>query len=386
MKALFFYESRTFFHNKKTWSVYFLLLFLSLFYWLNTESNYEPIEKASLPEIEARYLDSKAFLDQLVIDEWSHPSTVEASVVFPPINKLDKARVEALKKEDYVAYAQATKEAYQVTPYPISPLYYKNGNLYPYLDQYLTYEALDIKMGHYVLMTKELTLPILNDQTALQGLVRSTEKILPLIFIIVASLFSLDLFNHNRRHRSLHLGVPLSLGKQTFVKGCVALLGTILAVIPLSAGFIGLGINKGFGYLSLPVGINNIQDYHSFGMTIGEFLVRASGLILLFVVFIIGINLLLNLWVSHDYTLLFITLMGLSTELLYVNRVGYGEFHPIQWYPVSYLQVGQIITGYRGHAWVTPLVTYQQGVIVLSLCVVMVMLLLVIGTRTKGRM
>ena len=123
MQAYFKFELIQFIFNKKNIAIYVILLFFACFYALKIAPSYDPTEKVDRDEIEARFLTREEFLNTVVLDENTYPLTWFAASIYPEWNEYDKQRLDALEKNDFKKYAEATAKWYSYS----DELIFRNG-------------------------------------------------------------------------------------------------------------------------------------------------------------------------------------------------------------------------------------------------------------------
>ncbi|MEG2708817.1 MAG: hypothetical protein RR968_06750 [Vagococcus sp.] len=381
MWQYFKFEWREFFTNRKNIGIYLLLLFFSLFYWLQIETQFRAIETVSSDILQASIDTKEHFLKTVNLEGETHPDTLAAVEMFPPLVENEKKQLAAIDKQDYTTLAKERSEWY-ILGANFHPLYFKGGNIYAQEEAIYARNGVRTRLAAYPETTKEVTLNMINEKTALQSLVRGSLSLFPLIFICLGIVFSMDAIAKDRRHKSLLKGLPISFGKRMLVKYLVVLSGVLIGVLPLAVGFIGIGIQNGFGTLKLPVTTSHyasnmavMGDLVFESITIGEFLLKVFVLTSLLVLLVVGISLILGTWVKNAY-FIFILMIGLPFIELFYNRFGYGDIHPIRFLPTSYVQVGDVVTGHRSFFFSDVGLTFETGVMVVgvSLCIVLVIL------------
>ena len=388
MWSYFKWELRAFFTNRKNMAIYLLVLFFSLFYWLQIEANFSIIETVSKDKLEASVDTKDDFLANVNLKGETHPSTLEAVALFEPLVKIEKAQLKALEDKDYRELAKVRSEWYWYGA-DNNPLYYRGGNIYAKEEANYAQTATHFKLLGYAEGKEDVTLKVMNEQTASHALVRALNHLLPMIFILLGLVFSMDLIAKDRQHKSLIKGLPLSDGKKITVKFATAFIGVLISVIPLSVGFIGIGLQNGFGYLNLPVpvsyykeGMPLLSDLMFENITFGNYLLQSVTLISLLVALVIVINLILGMWIKNAYFLLIITLSLPFIELLY-NRFGYGDIHTITYLPTSYVRVGDVLTGHRSFFWADVNLNFQSGVLTVGVCLLVMLVILGLHSRFK---
>ncbi|MDI2585812.1 hypothetical protein OR571_01355 [Psychrobacillus sp. NEAU-3TGS] len=246
MWAYFKMEFIQFMSNKKNIAIYVILLFFSCYYGLVLAPAYDPIEKVDVSEIEARYLTNEEFLNNVVINDWTHPLTKFAASIYPEWNEYEKERLDAIKQDNLKNYAEATFKWYTYSDNIIfnwggeilfyNPGYYTYGNDYARMDGHYAYLYSASRYTGYTEGESDLSVNVFEERTALQTLQRLLHSYLPLILIVSCMLFTVDVVLKDRRNTTLLQGLPLSDWRKLLVKGGVSLLGSLLAIIPLTVG------------------------------------------------------------------------------------------------------------------------------------------------------
>ncbi|WP_313894111.1 ABC transporter permease [Psychrobacillus sp.] len=375
MRAYFKMEFFQFMSNKKNIAIYVILLFLSCYYALKIAPEYDPIEKVDVLEIEARYLTREEFLDNVVIREGMHYLTAFAVSIFPEWNEYDKARLDAIEKNNLEEYAEATSKWYtysdkftfesEVLYY--NPGYYTYGNSYAVMDGHYAYLSSASRYEDYTEGKSDLSVNVFEERTALQTLQRLLHSYLPLILLVSCILFTVDIVLKDRQNPTLLQGLPLSDWRKLIVKGGVSLLGSILAIIPLLVGLLIIGSQYGFGHFNLPVPNYSFSEDLFSTITMGEYLIQNLLFIVVWFFFIISLLLLVSVMLKNEFANLLVGCVFLFAEFIYFSR-GIGIEWNAQWYPTSYVQVGQIISGYRNYLYVSDALSLRSGLVVMGLC------------------
>ncbi|MEK4487640.1 ABC transporter permease [Psychrobacillus sp. FSL H8-0484] len=376
MRAYFKMEFFQFMSNKKNIAIYVILLFFSCYYALKIAPEYDPIEKVEVSEIEARYLTREEFLNNVVINEGTHPLTGFAAAIFPEWNEYDKDRLDAIKQHNLKKYAEATFKWYTYSDTIIyryggdvlfyNPGYYTYGNIYAVMDGHYAYLYSASRYEGYADGKSDLSVNVFEERTALQTLQRLLHTYLPLILIVSCILFTVDVVLKDRRNPTLLQGLPLSDWRKLIVKGGVSLLGSFLAIIPLSVGLLIIGARNGFGDFDLPVPIYFVGEKLFLNIMMGEYLIQNMLFIVFWFLFIITLLLLVSVTLKNEFANLLVGCVFVIAEFMYFSR-GIGAIRNVQWYPTSYVQAGQIISGYRNYLYGSEALTFGTGLSVLGL-------------------
>lgn len=392
MWAYYKFEFLQFIFNKKNIAIYVILLFFSCYYALKIAPAYNPIEKVDVSEMEARYLTREEFLNNVQINEGTHPLTLFAAQIFPEWNEYDKERLEAIKQHNFNEYAEATFKWYAYSDEMIfryggdflyyNPGYYTYGNNYAREDGHFAYSYSASRYEGYTKGKSDLSLNIFEERTALQTLQRELHSYLPLILIVSCILLTVDIVLKDRRNPTLLQGLPLSDWIRLILKGAVALVGSILAIVPLSVGLLIIGLQNGFGDFNLPVPIYHSVDELFSNTTIREYLFQIVLFLVIWFLFIISLLLLVSVLLKNEFATLLIGCVVVIVEFAYFSR-GIGVIRDVQWYPTSYVQVGQIISGYRNYLYGTDELTFGTGLSIIGLCTCIFLLLTFIISNHK---
>ncbi|MGB3260496.1 ABC transporter permease [Paenisporosarcina sp.] len=377
MWAYYKFEFYQFITNKKNIAIYVLLLFFSCYYALKIAPTYDPIEKVDESEIEARFLTREEFLNTVVINDGTHHFTRFAAAIFPEWNEYDKGRLDAIKQNDLKVYAEATYKWYGYSDKMIftrgngvlfyHPRYYTFGNNYATMDGHYAYLYSASRYKGYAEGNSKLSINVFEERTALQTLQRLLHSYLPFILIVSCIFFTVDIVLKDRRYPTLLQGLPLSDWKKLIVKGAVSLIGSIGALVPLSVGLLIIGIQSGFGDINLPVPIYFSAEKSFSNILLGEYVLQNMLIIIFWFLFIISLLLLASVTLKNEFANLLVGCAFVIGELTYFGR-GNGIFWDVQWYPTSYVQVGQVLSGYRNYLYGSEAVTFVNGLFVMAVC------------------
>ncbi|WP_419960451.1 ABC transporter permease [Psychrobacillus sp. BM2] len=386
----FKWEFRQFFTDKKNIAVYVILLFLALYFALKVAPAYDPIEKVDVAEMEARYKTRDDFVKNVGGRKNKHRDARYALSMFLQWDNYDRERMEALGEKDYIKYVKVTAKWYKYSDALIvnsdelfyNPLYYTYDNDFGHADGHYSYGYTGSRFTGYVEGNSELSIELFEERSALQTLQRLLNGYLPIVLFISCIFFSVDIVLKDRRNPSLLKGFPITDWKKLCMKGLVAFLGSILSFIPLCVGFIIIGLQNGFGDFSLPVPIYSYIEETFTNMTMGTFILKNALFISVWILFFIAIILFLSLIVKAEFINLFVSFIVIAAEWLYFDR-GMGAYTEIEGYPTSYVQVGQIISGYKNFIYESLHLTYQNGLIIVGSCTLIMMVLTLIVSQSK---
>lgn len=248
-----------------------------------------------------------------------------------------------------------------------NPGYYTYGNNYAVMDGHYAYLYSASRYKGYTEGKSNLSLNVFEERTALQTLQRLLHSYLPLILIVSCILFTADIVLKDRRNPTLLQGLPLSDWRKLIIKGGVSLLGSILTIIPLSVGLLIIGSRNGFGDFELPVPIYLSDEGLFSNIMMWQYFVQNMLFIFFWFLFIISLLLLVSITLKNEFANILVGSMFVIAEFIYFER-GLGAVRNIQWYPTSYVQVGQVISGYRNYLYGSEVLTFGSGLTVMGLC------------------
>lgn len=394
------WEALQFIGNKKNQAIYIILLLLSLYYALAIAPNYEPIEKVDRVEMEAAYETREAFLKDIKGRENLHPEVLFAASIFEPWNEVEKRRIDALDENDLVNYATATAEWYTKSNELIvqygeyfyyNPLYYTYGNRFARDDGFYAYTYTATRFNDYAQGDYKLSSALFEERTALQTLQRLLSDFLPFILLISCIVLVADSVLKDRHNPSIVKGFPISDWKRMVGKGIVGLVGSLATIVPLSAGFLIIGMQQGFGDLSLGVPIYNPEvtifnfrpsDKVFSTLPMWEYLIKSFGFLSLWMVALIALLILLSITVRLEFVNVCVGLSIIFLEFFYFERA-VSPFTEAYWYPTSYVQVGQVISGTRDFLYASVLFTGERGVLLVAASALLCMVLILVITTNK---
>lgn len=377
MRAYFKMEFLQFMSNKKNIAIYVLLLFFSCYYALIIAPAYDPIEKVDVSEIEARYLTKEEFLNNVVINDWTHPLTRFAASIYPEWNEYEKERLDAIKQHNLKDYAEATFKWYAYSDNIIfnwggeflfyNPGYYTYGNDYARMDGHYGYLYSASRYEGYTEGESDLSVNVFEERTVLQTVQRLLHSYLPLVLIVSCILFTVDVVLKDRRNPTLLQGLPLSDWQKLIVKGGVSLLGSLLAIIPLTVGLFIIGARYGFGDFDLPVPIYSVGEKVFSNILMRDYLIQNTLLLVCWFLFFISLTMLVSVTIKNEFANLLVGCVFVIAEFMYYVR-GIGAIRDVHWYPTSYVQTGQVLSGYRNYLYGTEALTFGTGMFVIGVC------------------
>lgn len=241
-----------------------------------------------------------------------------------------------------------------------------------------TFEPL--KSQFYINYTEPLSFHTIHERTSLQQIHLFLIGLGPILLFLGTLFLMSDVTVKDRKLMTQKAGVPMNWFSYLMIQsvtalGFVLLLYTFLTVV----FFLTNGILHGFGTLELPAGIfqygNGDDTVFSSPLeliSIGRFLLRSLPYLLLFMYLITRLITVFSLLFKQEVVVLiagvFILLFQQfyygpeTTELLGIN---------ISWFPQTYLNIGEVVTGRVGDALIMTNF-YNRGLTVLGATIVLV--------------
>ncbi|MEK3765185.1 MULTISPECIES: ABC transporter permease [unclassified Solibacillus] len=361
MRGYFVFELKQFFTSKKNIAVFALLTFAALFYAFKLAPAYDPIEKVDYDEIEARYLTRAEFLDSMFGKSLYdyHESVRYAVSMFGFLNPYDERRLQALDEGDLRNYADETSDWYYYTNVytyrnellAYNPRFYMEDRRFAEEEAYYAYFEQFQRYDTYKRVWYDLTIEIFEQRTALQTLERLLKGPLPYILLIATLLLTIDIVTKDRRHPSILRGFPIADWKRLLVKVSVGLIGSVFLWIPIIVGLLIVGFQFGFGNLDLPVPVYGFElianEQGKFvHMSMGIFLFRCFLLLATWMVVIVSAVLLCSIIFRQEMFNLLVGGLLIFGDRFYASR-GVGYFWNVEYFPLSYVQVGNIVSKYQ---------------------------------------
>ena len=384
------FELKQFLTNKKNIAIYVLLFCISCYYAIDIAPKYDPIEKVDIDAIEGSYLTKKEFITSAKSDEDLHPMTALFLEIYGYWNVLDKNRLEAYKEENWKEYAANTTNWYRYTDsyiFAMENLYYNSryysfDNIYAEEDGHHAYQYTATRYEDYAMGDSKLSLNVFDERTAIQTLQRLLESYLPYVLLIGCLLLTVDIVLKDRKNPTVLRGFPISIWSRVVTKGVVAFIGSMLMVIPLAIGFFIIGVKYGFGDFNLGVPIYSLEYLNFSVISMGDFLFQNFMLIVCWFVLLITLILFISVLIKFEFANLIAGIALIFWEYFYyVRSLGYVK--PVEWYPTTYVKIGQVVSGNQNYLYYTDAILVKQGMIVLGISTLILLLLTLILTSFR---
>lgn len=381
MWAYFKIECRKFFTNRKNIAIFVLLTCFAIFYAIRLAPAYDPIEKVNYSEMEANYANRDEFLKKRegMDNERAHPAVRYALSIFGPWNELDQARMDALDRGDLKEYARVTSDWYIFTDmqtyrggyYYYNPRYYTYGNSEAHEEGHLAYLATASRYAAYAELDSNVTLEVLEEFTAIQTIYRLMDDYLPYVLLVSCLLLTVDIVLQDRKYPTLLRGYPLADWKKIFVKACTALVGSIALIVPIFIGYVIMGVQFGFGTLSLPVPVKAGDVFET--ITMFTYFAKTGLILLTWFAVIITFVIFLSLVVRSEVVNVFAGLTLIFAEFMYMDR-GLGFFKPVENYLPTYTEVSKVVTNMKNYFYESSNIDFSRGLLLLASCALVFML------------
>lgn len=386
------WELKDFLTNKKNVLIYTLFLLVSIYYAIYQSGDYKPIERVSESDILSRYEDRKEFLENVEIDESTHPLTAYAAYVFPEANEYDKERLDALKNKDYSKYAEATSKWYRYMDDVIyfnefdslkyNPKYYTYGNKYARYDGHYAYNVAEKEYESYAKNDTSLSLNTFNHQTALQALKRLLDNGLISTLLVLIFLLTNDIVTKDKRYPSIVDGFPISSLRKSIYKGIVAFIGAMSLLLLLVPSFIIVGIKNGFGSFNLPVVFYEFESLNLgsfYSVPMWAYLTKVFTLFILWVLIIIGLIILFSILFKNEYVnLILISILFISN--VYLQR-GTSISERVSYLFVTYSDISNIVTGKLNYLYYLDIPSFKSGVLILGSTLLLILFINILLTK-----
>lgn len=240
-----------------------------------------------------------------------------------------------------------------------------------------------LKSQFYINYTEPLSFHTIHERTSLQQIHLFLIGMGPILLFLGTLFLISDVTVKDRKLMTQKAGVPMNWFGYLMIQSVTALGFVLVFYAFLTAVFfLTNGILHGFGTLELPVGVyqygNGDDIIFSSPLvlsSIGHFLWRVLPYLLLFMYLITRLNTWLSLLFKQE-----IVVLVAGVFILLFQQFYYGPETSellgisISWFPQTYLNIGEVVTGRVGEAL---LMTdyYSRGLIVLCVTVIIVELL-----------
>lgn len=299
----------------------------------------------------------------------------------------------AIENGDAERYANIIRRYAPPFYYEEMTEWYQLNSPYPMKDQQYDFQNLSNRLAGYEDAGIPLTFHIIQEKTSWQQIQLFLLDGGPYFLMALALFIASDVFFLSRKARTQKAGVPYSWGGYLFSQSLAALVFVLLSITAAAAFFwLFNGFWYGFGSLDWQVPAFHYSDDFVVNpdvyglMSIGSFLLQALPYTLIQLYLFIRLTALLSLLFRQEVLVFLTGLFLLFGERLYLNRTTrkIGGI-AIQHLPQTYFDFGKVITGAKNFLINTGTVTFERGLLVLGLTVVLVELGLYLSTRRVSR-
>lgn len=341
MKTFLSFEWKRFWSDIKNKTAFLIVISLSLYMAFGVERPFEPVRSFDPEPIEATYQDADYFL------ETGDPEMyVRSFPVFENLKSLSADLLTALDEQDYRQAILLESEYYAAMSGRFegeNPRYYLYGEDRSNRIRWQNYDENSHFLYSQALLESDLylTQDILEGKTVGQSLSRAWMGVMPLVLLIIALIYSIDFFTSDSHHQSIAKAFPFSTYKKSWARTFVVFGATILTLLMGELIFIiALSFFRDWGGIDLWVSgvLNQVSVF--------SFLLRSHTLVLLALLILIRIA----SWSGHFFKNSMLSILLIPTlifpYLLEIERKT--EFVELfNWFPLSFLQPANIISGFQ---------------------------------------
>src|SRR5699024_101767 len=232
---------------------------------------------------------------------------------------------------------------------------------------------------------------MIEQKTVLQSFYHFTLS-MGIFFLLFFGIYvSSDVLVKDRQHQTIIQGVPISWYRMINLKSAVSIVYTLFVMLILMViAVITIGLQNGFGSFSFNIPII-FGEYDAMGegydmMSLGKFFLLSIAFLLLFVILWTRLNMIFSLIFKNAWVVLMVSSMILFVEQLYLTRTSRDLFGiDIAYFPQTYFDFGNVITGERMFLLNTDSITYTKGFLVIGLTMIVVEIVLWLLSKTIGK-
>lgn len=266
---------------------------------------------------------------------------------------------------------------------------------YPSLDRQHLYTKIFMRYQGYLDEKLPITYEIIEQKTALQTVQTFLLGSFVLSIIFCAIYFSSDMLSKDRQNQTILQGLPVSWYKLINVKSFVAFIYTVVILVGLLLFTIAiLTLQNGFGSFDIQIPVTLKQNEEAFRylqydydtISMAKFLLMASGFIVILVYLFTRINAILSLLFKNTWLVLMISTIILFAEKIYFSRKKKTLFDiEISYFPQTYFDFGKVITGDKNFLVNLESITFEKGMLVLLMTLILVEILLFIVSKIVNK-
>ncbi|WP_330949276.1 hypothetical protein [Virgibacillus sp. MG-45] len=253
-----------------------------------------------------------------------------------------------------------------------------------------------IRYEGYLTENHPITYKVIEQKTALQTVKQFLVSSAVLIVLFCAIYFSSDMLTKDRKNQSIMQGLPISWYRRINLKTTVAFFYTLLVLTGLLfLSIIVLTIQNGFGSFSMHVPISMqasaeelaYGNYYAYDfISMGRFFLLALGYLPILIYLFIRLNAILSLLLKNTWGVLMVGTIFLFSERIYFTRTTRDLFGiEISNLPQTYFDLGKIIVNDKNFLVNLETMTYEKGLLVLCISLVIVEVTLFIVSRIVNK-
>ncbi len=236
-----------------------------------------------------------------------------------------------------------------------------------------------------------VTGPMIEEKTFLQSVKNILLSSVTYLIIFMAIYFSSDLLTRDKQNQTLLQGLPVPWYQTLNTKSIAAFVYSLLILTGLTLlGLTIITIQFGFGSLDIKVPTMiaqktfRLEDYDY--MLITEFLFKVLSFIPLIMLLFIRLNMILSLIFRNLWLVLTISTILLVSEFIYFTRTKRQLFgFDVSHFPQTYFDFGKVVTGDKNFLLTVESITYEKGILVLLITLIVVECLVLITAKFINR-
>lgn len=232
---------------------------------------------------------------------------------------------------------------------------------------------------------------LIEQKTASQSLYHFLLSAGVFLVLFLVLYVSSDVLVKDRQNKTILQGVPISWYRLINLKSVVAIVYSLFVVLILTGiAFVAIGIQNGFGSFAFKIPtIFGEYDYTGANydmMTLWKFILLSAAFLLLLLVLFTRLNMIFSLIFKNTWVVLMISSLVLFAEQIYLTRTSRELFGiDIAFFPQTYFDFGNVITGERMFLLNTDSITYAKGFLVIGLTIVVVEIILWMMSKIIGK-
>lgn len=379
MQTFLSFEWKRFWGDIKNKVAFLILIGLSLYLVFGVEKKFEAVRSFDTEPIEASYQDASYFLDTREAE--LYPRSFKA---FGEIKEVSGELLQALEQEDYREAIPLERE-YQglmMDRYRSQdPRYYLYGGRHYDRGRLQSYDQSTYILYSEYLLESNLALSqeILEGKTVGQSLARAWSGVMPLLFVVLALVFSIDFFASDSKHRTLADAFPLSTYKKSWLRTGVSWSATALSLLIGELVFIfSLSFFRPWGGIDLMVdGIIN-------PLSVLAFLLEAHLLLFLAVLILLRITSWAGELFRNSLVPILLIPSFILTYLLELSRSEeFGNY--FEWIPLSFIQPGDIVSGFQSFWQDNSVFTFGHELFLLGIGLLLIEIMIYFSFKIKEK-